>query len=387
MIAEFHELQIKKQNLFVALDFFESCFIMRKKESQRGIYMYNWLLKFFSADMAIDLGTANTLIYVKGRGIVLNEPSVVAVAENRLLGRKEILAVGAEAKQMFGRTPGTIAAVRPLRDGVIADFEVAEEMIKYFIRKVNQKNPLAAPLIIICVPSCATQVERRAIQEAADAAGARKVYIVEESTAAAIGAGLPVDKPLGSMVLDIGGGTTDVAVMSLGGIVYSNAVRTAGDQMDEDIIEYVRKNKNLLIGENTAEEIKKKIGTAIMPKDKTNELSMKIKGRDLLSGTPRETIVTESQIATALAQTVTKIVNTVHLALESTPPELSADIADLGIAMTGGGSLLRGLDAAIRAATGLPAFLVDNPMACVALGSGKMLSNIDKSKHILQTMY
>ena len=349
--------------------------------------MYNWLMKFFSADMAIDLGTANTLIYVKGRGIVLNEPSVVAVAENRLLGRKEILAVGTEAKQMLGRTPGTITAVRPLRDGVIADFEVAEEMIKYFIRKVHHRSPLTAPLIIICVPSCATQVERRAIQEAADAAGARKVYIVEESTAAAIGAGLPVEKPLGSMVLDIGGGTTEVAVMSLGGIVYSNAVRVAGDQMDLDIIEYVRKNKNLLIGENTAEEIKKKIGTAISPKDKTTELTMKIKGRDLLSGTPRETVVTETQIASALAQTVTKIVDTVRHALESTPPELSADIADLGIAMTGGGSLLRGLDAAIRAATGLPAFLVDNPLACVARGSGKILSSPDKNKHILQTMY
>ncbi|MBO4745916.1 MAG: rod shape-determining protein [Alphaproteobacteria bacterium] len=349
--------------------------------------MYNWLMKFFSADMAIDLGTANTLIYVKGRGIVLNEPSVVAVAENRLLGRKEILAVGIEAKQMLGRTPGTITAVRPLRDGVIADFEVAEEMIKYFIRKVHHRSPLTAPLIIICVPSCATQVERRAIQEAADAAGARKVYIVEESTAAAIGAGLPVEKPRGSMVLDIGGGTTEVAIMSLGGIVYSNAIRTAGDQMDLDIIEFVKKNKNLLIGENTAEEIKKTIGTAISPKDKLNEMTMKVKGRDLLSGTPREVVITESQIASALSQTVTKIVDTVRHALELTPPDLSADIADLGIAMTGGGSLLRGLDAAIRAATGLPAFLVDNPLACVARGSGKMLSSLDKNKHILQTMY
>lgn len=364
-------------------------FIVQKNHylTLQGKTMYNWLMKFFSADMAIDLGTANTLIYVKGRGIVLNEPSVVAVAENRLLGRKEILAVGTEAKQMFGRTPGSITAVRPLRDGVIADFEVAEEMIKYFIRKVHHRNPLAAPLIIICVPSCATQVERRAIQEAADAAGARKVYIVEESTAAAIGAGLPVEKPVGSMVLDIGGGTTEVAVMSLGGIVYSNAVRTAGDQMDLDIIDFVRKNKNLLIGENTAEDIKKRIGTAISPKDKANELTMKIKGRDLLSGTPRETVITESQVASALAQTVSKIVNTVRQALELTPPELSADIADLGIAMTGGGSLLRGLDAAIRAATGLPAFLVDNPLACVACGSGKMLSSLDKNKHILQTMY
>lgn len=349
--------------------------------------MYNWLMKFFSADMAIDLGTANTLIYVKGRGIVLNEPSVVAVQENRLQGRKEILAVGAEAKRMFGRTPGAITAVRPLRDGVIADFEVAEEMIKYFIRKVHHRSPITAPLIIICVPSCATQVERRAIQEAADAAGARKVYIVEESTAAAIGAGLPVEKPLGSMVLDIGGGTTEVAVMSLGGIVYSKAVRTAGDQMDLDIIEFVRNNKNLLIGENTAEEIKKNIGCAIAPKDKANEMSMKIKGRDLLSGTPRETIITETQIATALSQTVGKIVNTVREALANTPAELSADIADLGIAMTGGGSMLRGLDAAIRAATGLPVFLVDNALECVACGSGKMLSSLDQSKHILQTMY
>lgn len=388
IITQYAQNQIKKHIFYLAmLDFCRYWLYSAKKSLPKGANMYNWLMKFFSADMAIDLGTANTLIYVKGRGIVLNEPSVVAVAENRLLGRKEILAVGTEAKQMFGRTPGTISAVRPLRDGVIADFEVAEEMIKYFIRKVHRRNPLAAPLIIICVPSCATQVERRAIQEAADAAGARKVYIVEESTAAAIGAGLPVEKPIGSMVLDIGGGTTEVAVMSLGGIVYSNAVRTAGDQMDLDIIDFVRKNKNLLIGENTAEEIKKRIGNAISPKDKANELTMKIKGRDLLSGTPRETVITESQIASALSQTVSKIVDTVRQALELTPPELSADIADLGIAMTGGGSQLRGLDAAIRAATGLPAFLVDNPLACVACGSGKMLASLDKNKHILQTMY
>jgi len=349
--------------------------------------MYNWLLKFFSADMAIDLGTANTLIYVNGQGIVLDEPSVVAVAENRLLGRKEVLAVGEEAKKMLGRTPGTISAVRPLRDGVIADFEIAEEMIKYFIRKVHRRTILAAPLIIICVPSCATQVERRAIQEAADAAGARKVYIVEESTAAAVGAGLPIAKPLGSMVLDIGGGTTEISVMSLGGVVYSNAVRTAGDQMDLDIIDYVRKNKNLLIGESTAEEIKKTIGCAIAPKDKKEERSMKIKGRDLLSGTPREAIITESQVATALAQTVSKIIDTVRQALELTPPELSADIVDYGIAMTGGGALLRDLDTAIRQATGLPVFLVDEPLSCVARGSGEMLNDVDNFKHILQTMY
>jgi rod shape-determining protein MreB len=344
-------------------------------------------MKFFSADMAIDLGTANTLIYVRGRGIVLSEPSVVAIAENRLIGRKEVLAVGNEAKQMFGRTPGTITAMRPLRDGVIADFEMAEEMIKYFIRKVHSRSLLTAPLIIICVPSCATQVERRAIQEAADAAGARRVYIVEESTAAAIGAGLPIDKPLGSMILDIGGGTTEVAVMSLGGIVYSNAVRIAGDQMDLDIIDYVRKNKNLLIGENTAEEIKKKIGRAIAPKDKSAELTMKIKGRDMLSGVPREIVITESQVAAALSQTISKIVDTVRSALELTPPEVSADIVDFGIAMTGGGALLRDLDVAIRAATGLPVFVVDDPLTCVARGSGKMLSDIERSKHVLQTMY
>ena len=349
--------------------------------------MYNWLMKYFSADMAIDLGTANTLIYVKGRGVVLDEPSVVAVAENRLIGRKEVLAVGEEAKKMLGRTPGTISAVRPLRDGVIADFEVAEEMIKYFIRKIHRRSMLAAPLIIICVPSCATQVERRAIQEAADAAGARKVFIVEESTAAAVGAGLPIDKPVGSMILDIGGGTTEVAVMSLGGIVYSNAVRVAGDQMDADIIDYVRKNKNLLVGESTAEEIKKAIGCAIAPKDKTVERQMKIKGRDLISGTPREAFITETQIAQALSGTVAKIVDTVRLALESTPPELSADIVDYGIAMTGGGSLLRDLDGAIRASTGLPVFVVDRPLACVARGCGRMLDDLERSRHILQTMY
>lgn len=344
-------------------------------------------MKFFSNDMAIDLGTANTLIYVKGRGVVLNEPSVVAVAENRLIGRKEILAVGVEAKQMLGRTPGTISAVRPLRDGVIADFEVAEEMIKYFIRKVHKRNMLTAPLIIICVPSCATQVERRAIQEAADAAGARKVYVVEESTAAAIGAGLPIDKPVGSMVLDIGGGTTEISVMSLGGVVYSNAVRVAGDQMDQDIVDWLRRNKNLLIGEATAEEIKKRIGIAIAPKDKTNEIKMKVKGRDLLSGVPREIEITESHIAAALSNTVAKIVDVVRNALELTPPELSADIVDYGIAMTGGGSLLRDLDIAVRQATGLPAFVVDEPLTCVARGSGKMLENVDKVKHVLQTMY
>ncbi|MDR0319387.1 MAG: rod shape-determining protein [Rickettsiales bacterium] len=349
--------------------------------------MLKQLSKFFSSNIAIDLGTANTLIYVQGKGIILNEPSVVAVAENRLLGRKEVLAVGAEAKSMLGRTPGTISAVRPLRDGVIADFEIAEEMIKYFIRKVHKRLVLTAPLIIICVPSCATQVERRAIQEAADAAGARKTFIIEESIAAAVGAGLPVNKPTGSMVLDIGGGTTEVAVMSLGGVVYSNAVRVGGDQMDLDIIDYARRNKNLLIGETTAEEIKKKIGCALAPKDKKEDLQMTIKGRDLISGVPRETKITESQVASALNQTVNKIIDTVRQALESTPPELAADIVDYGIVMTGGGSLLKGLDAAIRQSTGLPVFLADDPLTCVAVGSGRMLDDLNGNTSLLKTMY
>jgi len=349
--------------------------------------MLKQLSKFFSSNIAIDLGTANTLIYVQGKGIILNEPSVVAVAENRLLQRKEVLAVGAEAKSMLGRTPGTISAVRPLRDGVIADFEIAEEMIKYFIRKIHKRLLLTAPIIIICVPSCATQVERRAIQEAADAAGARKTFIIEESTAAAIGAGLPIEKPAGSMVLDIGGGTTEVAVMSLGGVVYSNAVRVGGDQMDLDIIDYARRNKNLLIGETTAEGIKKTIGCALAPKDKKEDLQMTIKGRDLISGVPRETKISESQVAQALNQTVNKIIDTVRQALESTPPELAADIVDYGIVMTGGGSLLKGLDAAIRQSTGLPVFLADDPLSCIAVGAGKMLDDLHKNQSILKTMY
>ncbi len=349
--------------------------------------MFTWLMKMFSADMAIDLGTANTLIYVKEKGIVLNEPSVVAIAENRLLGKREVLAVGSEAKKMLGKTPFAIQAIRPLRDGVIADFEVAEEMIKFFIRKIHKQTSFAAPLIVICVPSGATQVESRAIQEAAEMAGARKVYIITESVAAAMGAGLPIDKPSGSMVLDIGGGTTEVAVMSLGGIVYSNSVRCAGDQLDKDIMEYVRRNKNLVIGESTAEAIKKEIATAIAPKDKKDEKIMTIKGRDLINGIPREAKITETQVSVAISQTVNKIIETVRTALESTPPELSADIVDYGIVMTGGGALLRDLDVAIRQSTGLPVFVADDPLTCVARGSGLVLEDIDKAQHILKTMY
>jgi rod shape-determining protein MreB len=337
----------------------------------------------FSSDMAIDLGTANTLVYVKGRGIVLNEPSVVAIADNR--GKKHVLAVGDEAKLMLGRTPGNIQAIRPLRDGVIADFEVAEEMIKHFIRKVhNNRRSFARPQIIVCVPSGSTAVERRAIQESAESAGASKVYLIEEPMAAAIGAGLPVTEPTGSMVVDIGGGTTEVAVLSLSGIVYSRSVRVGGDKMDEAIISYMRRNHNLLIGETTAERIKKEIGTARAPADGEG-LSIEVKGRDLMQGVPREVKISEAQAASALSEPVGQIVDAVKVALESTPPELASDIADKGIMLTGGGALLRGLDAEIRDHTGLPVTVADDPLSCVALGCGKVLEHPRWMKGVLES--
>jgi rod shape-determining protein MreB len=294
--------------------------------------MFSKLTGFLSADMAIDLGTANTLVYVKGQGIVLNEPSVVAIATWK--GKKQVLAVGEEAKQMLGRTPGNIEAIRPLRDGVIADFEVAEEMIKHFIRKVHNRRSFASPQVIICVPSGSTAVERRAIQESAESAGARRVYLIEEPMAAAIGANLPVTEPTGSMVVDIGGGTTEVAVLSLGGIVYSRSVRVGGDKMDESIIAYVRRNHNLLLGESSAERIKQTIGTACPPDD-GNGQSMDIKGRDLMNGVPKEIIITQRQISEALAEPVGAIIDAVKVALENTAPELAADIVDKGIVLTG----------------------------------------------------
>ncbi|MEK1933047.1 MAG: rod shape-determining protein, partial [Pararhizobium sp.] len=295
--------------------------------------MFSKLMGMFSADMAIDLGTANTLVYVKGRGIVLNEPSVVAIADVK--GKKHVLAVGDEAKLMLGRTPGNIQAIRPLRDGVIADFEVAEEMIKHFIRKVhNNRRSFARPQIIVCVPSGSTAVERRAIQESAESAGASKVYLIEEPMAAAIGAGLPVTEPTGSMVVDIGGGTTEVAVLSLGGIVYSRSVRVGGDKMDEAIIAYIRRNHNLLVGEGSAERIKKEIGSACPPEDGEGRV-MEIKGRDLMNGVPKELVITERQVAEALAEPVGAIIEAVKVALEHTAPELAADIVDKGIVLTG----------------------------------------------------
>lgn len=335
--------------------------------------MFSKLLGLFSNDMAIDLGTANTLVYVKGRGIVLDEPSVVAIKDPN--GRKQVLAVGNDAKMMLGRTPGNIVAIRPLRDGVIADFEVAEEMIKSFIRKVHNQRSFASPQVVICVPSGSTPVERRAIQESAEAAGARKVFLIEEAMAAAIGAGLPVNEPSGSMVVDIGGGTSEVAVISLGGIVYARSVRVGGDKMDESIIGYIRRNHNLLIGEASAERIKKEIGTARPPREGVGA-EMQLKGRDLMQGVPNEIVINQVQVAEALAEPVAAIVEAVKVALEQTPPELAADIVDKGIVLTGGGGMLANLDQVIRDATGLPVMTAEDPLSCVALGTGRSLEDV-----------
>jgi rod shape-determining protein MreB len=346
--------------------------------------MFEKLLGFLSSDIAIDLGTANTLVYVRGRGIVLNEPSVVAISTHN--GKTQVLAVGDEAKLMLGRTPGNIQAIRPLRDGVIADFDTAEHMIKHFIRKVHNRRAFASPQVIICVPSGSTAVERRAIQESALSAGARRVFLIEEPMAAAIGAGLPVTEPTGSMVVDIGGGTTEVAVISLAGIVYARSVRVGGDKMDEAIIAYIRRNHNLLVGESSAERIKKEIGTACAPEDGEGR-SMEIKGRDLMNGVPKELVITQRQIAESLAEPVSAIVDAVKMALENTAPELAADIVDKGIVMTGGGALLGNLDLVLRHATGLPVSIADNPLDCVALGSGRALEEMRTLSSVMANSY
>lgn len=337
-----------------------------------------------SADMAIDLGTANTLVYVKDKGIVLNEPSVVAISMSA--GKKHVLAVGNEAKLMLGRTPGNIVATRPLRDGVIADFEVTEAMIKHFIRKVHNRRSFVSPRMIICVPSGSTAVEQRAIQESAESAGASQVVLIEEPMAAAIGAGLPVTEPSGSMVVDIGGGTTEVAVISLGGIVYAKSVRVGGDKMDEAIIAYIRRVHNLLIGESTAERIKKEVGSACSPADGEGR-QMHIKGRDLMNGVPKEIIITERQVAESLAEPVGQIIEGVKVALEHTAPELAADIVDKGIVMTGGGALLSNLDYVLRHATGLPVTIADDPLSCVVLGTGHALEEMKSLSGVLIGSY
>ncbi len=342
--------------------------------------MFNTIRGLFSADLAIDLGTANTLVYVKGKGIILNEPSVVAIAQVR--GKQQVLAVGEEAKDMLGKTPHNIRAIKPMADGVIADFEVAEEMIKHFIRKVNGSMPLSSPQIIICVPSGSTAVERRAIQESAESAGARRVYLIEEPMAAAIGAGLPVTEASGSIVVDIGGGTTEIAVLSLGNIVYAHSVRVGGDKFDSALVSYMRRMHNLLIGESTAERIKKEIGIAIKPKG-AGGLKMQVRGRDLVNGVPKEITVTQSQVADALTDAIRQIVEGVKVALEQTPPELAADIVEKGIVMTGGGSLMQDIDTVLRDATGLPVSIAEEPLTCVAMGTGQCLEQMKTLQNVL----
>ena len=329
-------------------------------------------LKFGSQNMAIDLGTANTLVYVQDRGIVLNEPSVVAI--ETINGVKRVKAVGDDAKMMMGKTPDNIEAIRPLRDGVIADIEVAEEMIKYFIRKVHggKRSMFRYPEIVICVPSGSTSVERRAIRDAASNAGASQVYLILEPMAAAIGADMPVTEPVGSMVVDIGGGTTEVAVLSLRGLAYTTSVRVGGDKMDEAIVSYVRRHHNLLIGESTAERIKKDYGVAQVPADGVGE-SIQIKGRDLVNGVPKEITITQANLAEALSEPIGAIVEGVRIALENTAPELAADIVDQGIVLTGGGALIKGLDEYLREETGLPVSVAEDPLSCVALGTGRAM--------------
>ena len=332
--------------------------------------------RFFSIasrDIAIDLGTANTLVYAKSKGLVLNEPSVVAVMQEG--AKLTPCAFGNTAKMMLGRTPAKIEAIRPLKDGVIADFKVAAEMIKHFIREVNQTRSWLGPTIIICVPSGSTPVERRAIQDAAEGAGANEVFLVEEPMAAAIGANLPVTEPTGSMIVDIGGGTTEVGILSLGGIVYSRSVRVGGDKMDDAIISYIRRYHNLLIGEATAERIKKTIGAACPPEGDGEGTTIEVKGRDLSSGIPKEITLSERQIAESLMEPVEQIIDAIKVALECTPPELSADIVEKGIVLSGGGASLKNLDFVIKQATGLPVFVAENPLLCVVNGCGKVLEN------------
>jgi rod shape-determining protein MreB and related proteins len=336
------------------------------------------LLGAFSNDLAIDLGTANTLVYVKGKGIVLSEPSVVAVRKDAK-GYSRVLAVGKEAKLMLGRTPGNIVAIRPMKDGVIADFEVTEAMLRHFIRKVHNRRTLIRPRIIVCVPSGITQVEKRAVRESAESAGAREVYLIEEPMAAAIGAGLPITEPTSNMVVDIGGGTTEVAVISLAGIVFSKSVRVGGDKIDEAILQYVKRKYNLLIGERTAEVIKTTIGTAY-PQDEPE--SIEVKGRDLVSGIPKTLTIDSEEVRIAISEQIDTIIDAVKVALEQTPPELAADIVDRGIFLTGGGALLKNIDVLLREETGLPITIADDPLSAVVLGSGKTLESLELLKEV-----
>ena len=344
--------------------------------------LFDGILGMFSNDLAIDLGTANTLVYVKGKGIVLMEPSVVAVSVDHR-SKNRVLAVGSDAKNMLGRTPGNIVAIRPMRDGVIADFEVTEAMLRYFIHKVHNRRTFVRPRIIIAVPSGITQVEKRAVRESAESAGAREVFLIEEPMAAAIGANLPITEPTCNMVVDIGGGTTEVAVISLAGIVYSRSVRVAGDKMDSAIIQYIKRKYNLLIGEMTAEMIKITIGNA--SPDPQDLETIEVKGRDLASGIPKILSIDSEEIRVAISEQIDSIIETVKIALEQTPPELSADIVDRGIILTGGGALLKNLDKFLREETSLPITIADDPLTTVAHGSGKVLDNIEILKQVVIT--
>jgi rod shape-determining protein MreB len=337
--------------------------------------IFRSLFKSFSHDLAIDLGTANTLVFARGKGVVVDEPSIVAI--NKFTNRVE--AVGTAAKEMLGRTPGNIVAIKPMKDGVIADFDVTEEMLRYFIRKAQNRNFLLNPRIIICIPSEITQVEKRAVRESALRAKASEVYLVEEAMAAAIGAGLPITEPNGNMIVDIGGGTTDIAVISLAGIVHSRSVRVAGNEMDEAIIQYIKRKHNLLIGERTAERVKIELGSAAELPD---PITAEVKGRNLIEGIPKTVIVTDEEIREALADSIVAIVNAVRVALERTPPELSADISDTGIILTGGGALLQKMDYRFSQETGLPVYVAENPLSSVAIGTGKMLEDIELLRRI-----
>src|SRR4030065_132724 len=341
--------------------------------------MLHNILGWFSNDLAIDLGTANTLVYVKGKGIICNEPSVVVIRKDN----KKIVAVGTEAKKMLGKTPSDIIAIKPLKDGVIADFDTAEEMLKYFIKKVHNRRSFVSPRVVIGVPSGITQVEQRAVKDAAQASGAREVYLVGEPIAAAIGVGLPVGEPSGNMIVDIGGGTTDIAVISLDGVVYSKAVRVGGDRMDETIIAYIKRRYNLMIGDRTAEQIKIDIGSAY--NTGSEQRVMEIKGRDLISGIPKTATVPEVEIREALSEPVNMILDTIKIILENTPPELAADIVERGIVLAGGGALLHGLDLFIREKTGLPVIVAEDPLTAVARGVGKMLDELDLLKRVAFT--
>ena len=335
----------------------------------------NYILGLFSNDMGIDLGTATTLVYVKGEGVVLCEPSVVAIRRGSL----QVLAVGNEAKSMLGRTPGNIIAIRPMKDGVIADFEITEAMLRYFIKKVHHRRVLVRPRIVIAIPSGITEVEKRAVKDSAERAGAREVYLVEEPIAAAIGVGLPIQEPIGNMIIDIGGGTTEIAVLSLSGVVFSKSIRIGGDEMDEAIIEYLKKTYNLMVGERTSEDIKIKIGSAYPLEE---EMTMEVKGRDLVAGLPKTVTITSEEIREALQEPLRAILEVTKISLERTPPELAADLIEHGIMMAGGGSLLRGMDKMISEETGLPVHIADDPLTAVACGTGKVLDNIKYLKEV-----